>query len=115
MSKVLLATCDNSGKVTADGVVVDNAQVMSEGKQASEGPLFMDRDKAYYLPSSATDVKSTLEKVALALEQIATALQAIDVKPTGGTGSASTPAAAGQIAQINSIKAEIDTLKGALK
>lgn len=115
MSKVLLATCDASGKVTADGVQVDVAQVMSEGKQASEGTLFLDKDKGYYLPSSATDIKTTLEKVALALEQIAGALQAIDVKPTGGTGSAPSPAAASQIAQINSLKAELDTLKGALK
>ena len=115
MSKILDATADASGLVSAEGFNLSNALVLSEGKQASSGLLFIDEQKLRYLCSSATDIKSTLNHLGLVLSQIASALTSIDGKPTGGTGSAVVPLVAGNVAQINSIKSQIDTLKDALK
>lgn len=115
MSKILEASCNASGIVTCEGFQIDGVTVLSEGKQDSTGVLIVDGLKTYYITSNASDLVTTLDKISLALTQIATALNAIDAKPTGGTGSASTPVAAGNVTQINTIKSEVDTLKGALK
>lgn len=115
MSKILDATANASGVVSVEGFNLPNAQILSEGKQASSGLLFIDEEKLRYLCSSATDIKATLDKISLALAQIASALTTIDAKPTGGTGSAVVPTVTSNVAQINSIKTQVDTLKGALK
>ena len=115
MSKVLTASCDAQGVVKYEGVEVPDCEVMSEGKQASEGILIISGGVVKYLPSSALDIKSTLDKISLSLVEIVAALTAIDAKPVGGTGSAAVPAVVGNVASLNSLKAEIDTLKGALK
>lgn len=128
MSKVLDATCNASGTVTADGVPVVGAIVLSEGKQASSGVAVMDGDKVWYLTSSATDIKNTIEKLisviekdAEALTQIATTLTSIGAGMTGPT-TAPPPTLATDVVTINSkvtalnaVKAELNTLKGALK
>ena len=114
MSKILPATCDANGKVTADGVEVEGAIVLSLGKQASSGLLYLDADKAWYFPSSATDIQTTIDKVSQALEKIASILTSIGGGMTGPT-TAPPPTLVTDVATLNTIKGELDTLKGALK
>ena len=114
MSKILAATCDESGKVTADGVVVPEAVVLSLGKQSSSGLLYLDGDKAWYFPSSATDIETTLGHVSAALEKIANTLTAIGGGMTGPT-TAPPPTLPTAVSEIMQIKAQLDQLKGALK
>lgn len=128
MSKILDATCSAVGVVTADGVPVPAATVLSEGKQSSNGLLFLDEDKARYLTSSATDIKTTIEKLAdtitslnTALTQIGTTLTSIGAGMTGPTTSPPPTLAAdviainGKVTELNAIKATLNTLKEALK
>lgn len=128
MSRIFDATCDATGKVTADGVIVTSAEVLSEGKQASEGLLFMEGDQARYLTSSATDVKTTIENlidvltdVTAALTKVSTTLTSIGAGMTGPT-TAPPPTLPTDVLDITSkvtsltaIKATLTTLKGALK
>lgn len=111
MSKILDATCNASGVVSCDGVTVPAAEVLSEGKQASEGLLFLEGDKARYFPSSATDIKETLSQVSDALGAISSALSALQGGPWAGVP----PIIVSQIASITAAKSAIDSLKGALK
>lgn len=113
MSRILDATCNAAGQVTADGIVVVGAVVLSEGKQASTGLLFLQGDLKVYLPSSATDVKSVIDSLSTALDDIATALTSIGGQITGLGGDGST--ATSKATAILAIKTELDTLKGALK
>lgn len=121
MSKILIGSCTAQGKVFSEGFELPEAQVLSEGKQASQGLVLIDKDLVQYLTSSATDIKSTLQKISSALQQIADGISALDsatVKSVAGAGVTflRVPAAASsQVSQINSIKAEIDQLKDALK
>ena len=128
MSKILDATCNASGLVSADGVTVPAAQVLSEGKQVSSGVLFIEGEKLKYLPSSATDIKTTIERaidildeLGPALTEIALALTAIGAGMTGpttappGTLPTSVATINSKVTALNSTKAELDTLKGALK
>lgn len=128
MSKILDATCDSSGKVTADGVQVPGAVVLSEGKQASSGLLFMEADKKTYLPSSSTDIKTTIEKTVdlltelnSALTEIATALTAIGGGMTGPTTAppptlpTSVATINAKVTALNTVKTALNNLKGALK
>lgn len=128
MSKILDATCDASGKVTADGIIVTEATVLSEGKQASSGVLVIEEDRARYIASSATDVKTTIEKTIVvlddltaALTEIATALTAIGAGMTGPTTAppptlpTSVVTITNKITALTATKAELNTLKGALK
>ncbi len=114
MSKILDATCV-AGLVTASLFPVAEATILSEGVGPSLGLLIMDEDKATYVTSNASDLKSTLEKIASALGDIVTALTAIDAKPTGGTGSAPVPVAAASIIQLTTIQGELTALKEILK
>lgn len=142
MSKILAATCV-TGVVTCEGVVVNVAEVLSKGVGSSSGLLFLQGDKAYFIPSSATDIEATLTQVIAALGQVKTALDktvsalthaatastAIDGKPTGGSGSAVTPVGTSEITgigtdtalittaatAIDSAKSALTTLKGQLK
>lgn len=114
MSKILAATCDASGKVTADSVQVPAAVVLSEGKQASSGILIIDGDKAWYIALSASDLKTTIEKVSAALTQTANGLASAGPTLDGlvpGSGAPLTAAAT----QINSIVTELNQLGEALK
>lgn len=115
MSRILEASCDAAGVVTCEGFQISEVTILSEGNQASTGVLIIDGLNTYYITSNATDLVSTLDNLSLALTQIASALTAIDAKPTGGTGSASTPVASTNVTQINTIKSQVDTLKGVLK
>lgn len=114
MSKILDATCNAAGMVSVGSVQVPAAIVLSEGKQASAGVLFMDGDKAWFMPSSATDIKATLEQVTAALTEIANALTAIG---TGMTGPTTAPPGTlpTSVATINEKVATLTQLKEALK
>lgn len=114
MSKILDATCDAQGKVTADGVEVVGAIVLSEGKQASSGTAVMDGDKVWYLTSSATDVKATLEKMAAAITKIANMFTSVGSGMTGPT-TAPPGTLPTDVVELNQMVAEINQLKGALK
>jgi uncharacterized protein YukE len=128
MSKILDATCDASGVVTADSVVVPEAEVLSEGKQQSSGLLFLEGPKARYFPSSATDIKSTIEKTVDALEDlasvlntIATTLTSIGANMTGDTTAppgdlgANVATIISKATEITAVQTQLETLKGALK
>jgi hypothetical protein len=114
MSKILDATCSAAGTVSSEGVTVPAAEVLSEGNQSSSGLLFIEGEKARYLPSSATDIKTTIEKVCSALTEIANTLTAIG---TGMTGATTAPPGtlATSVAAINTKVTELNTLKAALK
>lgn len=128
MSKALQATCNALGVVTAEGVPVPAAQVLSEGKQASVGLLIIDGTNAWYIPSSATDIAthidktiSTIEKVAEAITQLGTTLTSIGAGMTGATTSPPPTLPADvitlntKVTELNLIKTQLTTLKGALK
>lgn len=113
--KLLSATCI-AGVVTADGLPVVGATVLSEGLGPSSGILVLqDDDGKYYIAKTSPDLNTTLTQLITALSHIASALSAIDVKPVGGTGSAPAPAAAADIAAISTASAALATLQGVLK
>jgi len=114
MSNILDATCSASGEVTADGVKVPVAQLFGAGKQASSGILVLQDGKAYYIPISYSDLKTTLEKLSAAVGQIASTLTSIGAGMTGPT-TAPPPTLVTDVATLNSIKADVDQLKEALK
>lgn len=114
MSKILSATCDASGKVNADGVEVVGAIVLSEGKQASSGTAVMDGDKVWYLTSSATDVKTTIEKMADAITKIALMFTSVGAGMTGPT-TAPPGTLPTDVAELNQMVAQLNQLKEALK
>jgi len=112
MSKTLNANCA-AGVVTFDGSPVE-AEILSEGVGESEGALILDKDKAFYIASNATDLKTTLEKISDALTQIGTTLTSIGAGMTGPT-TTPPPTLATDVLQINLIVTELTALKGALK
>lgn len=124
MSKVLEASCVG-GVVTADGVPVGSAQILSEGVGSSQGVLLLDEDLARYIAKTSPDLKTTLERLITALEKIASALTSLDtagflIGVTGGAASPAvgipgTPVAASDIAAITAAKVQLNTLKGMLK
>jgi len=128
MSKILPATASASSQVTVDGLVVAAAEILSEGKQASSGVILFQGENVYYLTSSATDIKTTIEKLVDSLDKISSVLTTIGTTLTsigaGMTGPTTAPPGtlATDVATINSkateitaIKSELNTLKGALK
>lgn len=114
MSKVLQATADASGKVTADGVEIVGAIILSEGKQASAGVAVIDGEKVWYLTSSATDIKTTIEKLAGLITKLGTMFTAVGSGMTGPTTSPP-PTLATDVAELNQMVVELNQLKGALK
>lgn len=130
MSKVLPASC--AAGVVLAGVPplpLPAATVLSEGVGPSEGIAILDEDTVFYVPDTTPDLKATLDslvnvltQVKAALDKAVSALTTIDSKPTGGTGSAPTPAATVDIAAITTaataidgLKTTLSTLKGALR
>lgn len=138
MSKMLPATCVG-GVVTAEGVPVPAAEILSEGVGESEGVVFLDEDKARYIAKISPDLKTTLEhliealgKAIEALNNASAALTSIDtagyiIAVSGGSGAPavgtpSPPVATGDISAldtatqgIEAAKAELETLKGMLR
>ncbi len=112
MSKILDATCVG-GVVTAELVAVPSAEILSEGVGASTGILVMEEDKATYVTSNASDLKSALDKIASALTSIASALTILDTKPLGALPPV--PGAAAEIIQISALQVQVAALKEVLK
>jgi len=112
MSKILEATC-LAGIVKWEGSPVE-AEILSEGEGSSEGVLLLEKEKAYYLTSNASDLKTTLEKVIDALTKVTETLTAIGGNMTGPT-TAPPPTLATNVVAINLLVTELTTLKGALK
>lgn len=109
MSKILNATCNATGVVTAEGQTVPAAVVLSEGKKQSSGVLLMEGDKATYVTSNASDIKSLIESLVTIINQIATiatGLDAVTVSP----GSA-----AASIAVLQTMKTQLEATKEQLK
>jgi hypothetical protein len=112
MSKALAATCQD-GVVTADALEVPGVTILSEGVAPSSGILLLEAGAKTYFAKTTPDLKTTLGKIADALDSIASALTAIDAKPPGTEPPA--PAAAGDIAAISSLQAELEELMENLK
>lgn len=113
MSKILPATASTASVVTALGVPVTAAEILSLGKQQSSGILILQDGRAWYIASSAPDIKTTIEKVASALTEIANALTAIG---TGMTGPTTAPPGSlpTSVSSINAVVTQLNTLKEAL-
>lgn len=114
MSKILAATCQD-GVVSVGSLPVEGTTILSEGVAPSSGVLLLQGANKTYIPKTTPDLKSTLETIASALGDIASALSTIDAKPVGGSGSAPAPGAAGNIAAITTAQAELEELMEALK
>lgn len=113
MTKAIEATC--IGGIVKVGVVpVLTAEILSEGIGASSGVLIMDEDRQAYVAKTSGDLKTTLDRVATALGQIASVLSSIGAGMTGPT-TAPPPTLAAGVAQITAIQAELAILKETLK
>ncbi len=128
MSKILDATADANGKVFYLGSPVESATVLGEGKQQSVGLLFLDADKARYLPSAGSDLKTTLTNLIDALDDINSALTTVSTTLTaigaGMTGPTTAPPGSlptnvadivAKVAEIATAKTALTTLKDGLK
>lgn len=111
MSKILKASC-KTGAVKWEGSTVE-AEILSDGTGESEGILILEKDKAFYIPSSAKDIETTLDKLIGALTKITETLTAIGGGMTGPT-TAPPPTLPADVAEINIIISELETLKGDL-
>lgn len=127
MSKMVDATC-SGGSVTADGVVVDGAQILSKGEGQSSGALIIEGLTKKYITSNATDLETTLEKTIDAITKIGETLTTISVTLTsigaGMTGPTTAPPGTlvtdvaqivSDVAELTALAGELTTLKGALK
>ncbi len=116
MSKVLNATCA-AGVVLAGEPIpgpVASAEILSKGIGPSTGILIMDKDKATYVTSNASDLESTLTTLASVLTDIATTLTSIGASMTGPT-TAPPPTLAVDVAKITAAVVQINLLKAVLK
>lgn len=112
MSKILEATCISKA-VKWEGAPVE-ATILSEGNGESTGVLLLEKDKAFYLTSNASDLKLTLDKLINALTKVTETLTAIGAGMTGPT-TAPPPTLATNVAAVNLLVNELTTLKGNLK
>lgn len=120
MSKALPASCVG-GIVTAGGVPVPAADILSEGVGPSEGVLILDEDEAKYIAKTSPDLKATLEQLISALDKTVEALgkasSALTGLDTAGfliaatAGVPSPPLQAANIAGITTASAEITAAK----
>lgn len=107
MSKMLEATCSSSGIVSAEGVQVPAAQVLSKGSKASSGILLLQGVKVYYLTSNATDIEELITKLVSIIDVASTIFSAHD----GALGNSQAAA----LAQLESLKTELNQSKETLK
>jgi hypothetical protein len=113
MTKALPATC-LAGVVTCEGVPVTTAEILSEGEGQSEGVLLTEGPDQFYLTSSASDLKLTIEKTIAALNHVVTGLTAAGGALDGLSGGAGTPVTAAA-SMITPIVTELTLLKETLK
>lgn len=114
MAKILAATCQ-AGVVKVGNLSVGTATILSEGVASSEGTLILDGERRTYLAKTTPDLISTLEKIADALNEIGSALAALDLKPTGGVGAVPVPAVVANVAAISALRTQLTSLKEALR
>lgn len=124
MGKILDAQCENQ-TVTVEGFEITEAEILSQGDGASEGVLFVEEGKSRYHASNAPDLNTTLEKIAEALQNVADALNGLDtagyiIAVSGGSGAPAvgtpaTPMVQSEIATIESLKDDLETLRGNLR
>ena len=109
MSKILNASCSSTGVVSCEGFQVTDAQVLSEGRKASEGLLFIDKDNKKYLPSSATDIKDLITSLVQIITQVEGILTGIDA-------ATNTPGAqSSAIASLTNLRTQLNQTKDQLK
>lgn len=107
MSKFFEASCED-GVVTYQGVEVP-AEILSAGLGSSTGLLFFQKDRAFYLPSSASDIDGLIERLVELTTQLETILSGLDaVSTTPGSQAAN-------ITQLGVLKDELDESRGTLK
>jgi len=128
LSKILPASADSSGKVSASGVEIPGAVILGEGKQASIGIAIFDTQNVWYIPEFSSDVKTTIEKIIEMIDELASCLTTISNSLTsigaGMTGPTTAPpptlptdvvSITAKVTELNATKAALNTLKGALK
>lgn len=103
------ATCSAAGVVTADGVTVAAAEVLSEGTKASSGVLLMRGDEFRYVTSNASDIKDLIEALVEIVDKIVTITTAIDAASNSPGGQTS------NIALLTALKVQLDQSKETLK
>lgn len=109
MAKILDASCNALGVVSSEGVSVAEAVNFGEGTKESTGALFLDKDKAYYFTSNASDIKKLIEDLVVIINQIATISSGLDAV-TNSPG-----AQAANITQLQTLKTQLEATKGTLK
>jgi N-methylhydantoinase B/oxoprolinase/acetone carboxylase alpha subunit len=108
-TKMLDATCSAVGIVTAEGSLVQDAEILSQGKQASSGVLLIEQDKARYLTSNASDIKALITSLVAIINQIATIATGIDAASNSPGGQTAA------ITQLQTLKTQLDATKDLLK
>jgi hypothetical protein len=125
MSKTLQASFNKiTNAVEVAGTPVLNVTILSEGKENSEGAVVLDEYEAFYFAKTKPDLVQTLEKIIDALSQVSAALNkcasALTSLDTAGfliaadAGVPGTPVATSDISEISSAQANIDTIKSDL-
>jgi len=110
VSKILSATCNAAGQVTADDVVVTAAEVLSEGTKASTGVLLLEGDSTpKYLTSNAADLKKAIEDLSAIIAKI------IEIVANHDTVTVSPGSAAANIALLTALKTTFEATKETLK
>ncbi len=108
MSKVVDATCNAAGIVTADGVPVTDAVILSQGKASSSGVLLIEELKSTYVTSNATDIKALITNVKAIVDKITSIVTSLNAATPG------TPATA-DIALLVTLNTQLDLTKELLK
>jgi hypothetical protein len=108
MTKIIEASCIQNN-ITVDGVILTDSFILSEGKGASDGILFINKDKSYYIANTSADLKYTIQSLSDITQQIIAALTALNALPT------ISGACAAQVTQLTTLKATLEFLEGNLK
>lgn len=117
MPAILPATCEE-GAVTVQGQHIE-AQILSDGVGASEGLVAINADKAFYVTSSAQDLKQALETIASALSSTASMLStingALEWNPDSGANAVIVAANEIVISGVSGAASTLNTLKDNLQ
>lgn len=108
MSKIIPATCVG-GVVTAEGVPVPGAVILSEGVGQSSGYLVLDGSEKTYIPKTSPDLKSSIQSLSSIIEKVAQILTSLDAVSTTPGSVAAT------IAELTALKVTFSATKDALK
>lgn len=108
MLKALQASCIAS-LVSIETFPNAGVTILSEGKGSSSGIALVDKDKAYYLTSNATDIKALIASMNDLVTKITTVLTALDGVTTAPGASAAA------IALVTAANAQLLLTKELLK